>query len=197
MKKNRLDELFDGLLTPSPPPDLRRRSLEAAARAPAGETVIDIWTRLWASRTARWAWATAVVLLLAANVMVNVAPNPVRATPNRSAFLIAGLQLEGDLAGARARFEAAIEAMPDLIQAYDISPHGKRAVIEARGELFSVPAKHGVVQNLSRSSGSAERFPAWSPDGKHIAAGCGDGSLRIWNAVSGAQLKMSRSPSIS
>ena len=42
-------------------------------------------------------------------------------------------------------------------------------MIEARGELFSAPAKHGVVQNLTRSSGSAERFPAWSPDGKHIA----------------------------
>ena len=57
----------------------------------------------------------------------------------------------------------------DLIQGADISPNGKRAVIEARGELFTVPAKHGVVQNLSRSSGAAERFPAWSPDGKHVA----------------------------
>jgi tricorn protease len=57
----------------------------------------------------------------------------------------------------------------DLIQGADISPNGKRAVIEARGELFTVPARHGVVQNLSRTSGAAERFPAWSPDGKNIA----------------------------
>jgi tricorn protease len=57
----------------------------------------------------------------------------------------------------------------DLIEGADISPSGKRIVIEARGEIFTVPAKHGVVQNLSRSSGTAERFPAWSPDGKHIA----------------------------
>jgi len=57
----------------------------------------------------------------------------------------------------------------DLIQGADISPSGKRAVIEARGEIFTVPAKHGVIHNLSRASGSAERFPAWSPDGKHIA----------------------------
>ena len=57
----------------------------------------------------------------------------------------------------------------DLIQGSGISPNGKRAVIEARGEIFTVPAKHGVVHNLSRSSDSAERFPAWSPDGKNIA----------------------------
>ena len=57
----------------------------------------------------------------------------------------------------------------DLIQNADISPHGKRAVFEARGEVFTVPAEHGVIRNLSRSSGFAERSPSWSPDGKTIA----------------------------
>ena len=42
-------------------------------------------------------------------------------------------------------------------------PSGKRAVFEARGEIFTVPAEHGVVRNLTRSSGVAERYPAWSP----------------------------------
>jgi len=47
----------------------------------------------------------------------------------------------------------------------DISPSGKRAVLAARGEIFSLPAEHGVVRNLTRTSGIAERSPAWSPDG--------------------------------
>lgn len=50
-----------------------------------------------------------------------------------------------------------------------ISPDGKRAVIEARGELFSVPAEHGYVKNLTQTSAVAERYPAWSPDGKSVA----------------------------
>ncbi len=50
-----------------------------------------------------------------------------------------------------------------------ISPSGKRALFEARGDIFSVPAEHGVVRNLTDSSGIAERYPAWSPDGKWIA----------------------------
>ena len=45
----------------------------------------------------------------------------------------------------------------------------KRALFEARGEIFSVPAEHGIVRNLTESSGVAERYPAWSPDGKWIA----------------------------
>ena len=51
----------------------------------------------------------------------------------------------------------------------DISPSGKRAVLAARGEIFSLPAEHGVVRNLTRTSAYAERHPAWSPDGKTIA----------------------------
>lgn len=48
-------------------------------------------------------------------------------------------------------------------------PTGKRVVVGARGEIFSIPAKDGVTQNLTHSDGVAERFPAWSPDGKWIA----------------------------
>jgi len=50
-----------------------------------------------------------------------------------------------------------------------ISPSGKRAVVEARGEIFSVPAKKGNVRNLTRTPGVHERSPSWSPDGKWIA----------------------------
>ncbi len=55
------------------------------------------------------------------------------------------------------------------LQDVSVSPTGKRVVLEARGELFSAPAEQGVVRNLSRSSGVAERFPSWSPDGRLIA----------------------------
>ena len=51
----------------------------------------------------------------------------------------------------------------------DISPSGKQAVLEARGEIFTLPAEHGVVRNLTRTSGVAERHPEWSPDGKTLA----------------------------
>ena len=50
-----------------------------------------------------------------------------------------------------------------------LSPTGKRAVVEARGEIFTVPAEKGDVRNLTNSSGSAERDPAWSPDGKYVS----------------------------
>jgi tricorn protease len=52
---------------------------------------------------------------------------------------------------------------------WDLSPSGKRAVLEARGDLFTVPAEKGDVRNLTRSPASREREPAWSPDGKWIA----------------------------
>ncbi|HEX6967176.1 MAG TPA: PDZ domain-containing protein [Gemmatimonadaceae bacterium] len=50
-----------------------------------------------------------------------------------------------------------------------LSPTGKRAAVEARGEIFTIPAEHGDVRNLTQSSGSAERTPAWSPDGKWVS----------------------------
>jgi tricorn protease len=51
----------------------------------------------------------------------------------------------------------------------DLSPSGKRAVIEARGEVFTVPAEKGDVRNLTATPGAREKDPSWSPDGKWIA----------------------------
>ncbi len=50
-----------------------------------------------------------------------------------------------------------------------LSPTGKRVAVEARGEIFTIPADKGDVRNLTNSSGSAERYPAWSPDGKFVS----------------------------
>jgi tricorn protease len=50
-----------------------------------------------------------------------------------------------------------------------LSATGKRAVMEARGEIFTIPAEKGDVRNLTRSSGAAEIAPVWSPDGRSVA----------------------------
>lgn len=57
----------------------------------------------------------------------------------------------------------------DRIQGAWISPSGARAVFAARGQLFSVPAEHGPVLDLTRASGEAHRYPTWSPDGSQLA----------------------------
>jgi len=50
-----------------------------------------------------------------------------------------------------------------------LSPTGVRAVFEARGEIFTVPADEGDWRNLSETPAQADRFPAWSPDGSQVA----------------------------
>ena len=51
--------------------------------------------------------------------------------------------------------------------------HGRIADGQTRGrrsacEIFTIPADKGDVRNLTNSSASAERDPAWSPDGKFV-----------------------------
>lgn len=61
------------------------------------------------------------------------------------------------------------ETVSSSIRNADVSPTGVRAVFEARGDIFTVPAKKGDTRNLTRTPGVHERYPAWSPDGKWIA----------------------------
>ena len=50
-----------------------------------------------------------------------------------------------------------------------LSPTGARAVFESRGEIISVPAERGDARNLTNTTGTMERDPAWSPDGRSVA----------------------------
>jgi tricorn protease len=61
-----------------------------------------------------------------------------------------------------------IDPLGDL-RSFAISPTGVRLVFEARGEIFTAPAEHGDVRNLTQSSGARDSDPSWSPDGKWIA----------------------------
>lgn len=50
-----------------------------------------------------------------------------------------------------------------------IASDGKRAIFDARGDLFSVPAeKKGVTLNITNTPGIREMYPVSSPDGKWV-----------------------------
>ncbi|NIR43308.1 MAG: peptidase S41 [Gemmatimonadetes bacterium] len=78
-------------------------------------------------------------------------------------------EVEIDVVTDLATLKPRSENVANLVTNARISPSGKRAVVEARGDLFTLPAEHGPVINLTASSGVAERSPAWSPDGRYVA----------------------------
>jgi tricorn protease len=75
------------------------------------------------------------------------------------------IHVYGDFKGTVAYFKN----VKSNIGSASISPSGARALFEARGDLFTVPAKHGEIRNLTQTPGIRERDPNWSPDGKWIA----------------------------
>ncbi|MFY9621976.1 MAG: S41 family peptidase [Pyrinomonadaceae bacterium] len=55
------------------------------------------------------------------------------------------------------------------IESYELSPKGERALMSARGDIFTVPIEKGPTRNLTHSSGAHDKWPSWSPDGSQIA----------------------------
>src|SRR4029077_5763742 len=72
----------------------------------------------------------------------------------------------GDFPQVRPHF---VKVEPKRIRNFAISPTGARAVMEAWGEILTVPSEKGDIRNLTHTPAIAERDPAWSPDGKRIA----------------------------
>ncbi|HEY9420088.1 MAG TPA: PDZ domain-containing protein, partial [Thermoanaerobaculia bacterium] len=75
------------------------------------------------------------------------------------------VRAQGDLSAVRPHFAKAA----GRIGSAALSPNGKRVAFEARGEILTVPAEKGDVRNLTNTPGAADRYPAWSPDGRRIA----------------------------
>ncbi|MFN0008382.1 MAG: S41 family peptidase [Planctomycetota bacterium] len=55
------------------------------------------------------------------------------------------------------------------IEGFNLSPKGERALIVARGDVFTAPIEKGPTRNLTHSSNAHDRSAAWSPDGAKVA----------------------------
>ena len=75
------------------------------------------------------------------------------------------IEIKGDFPWA----ETVWEDVGSSARSVSLSPTGKRAIMEARGEIFTVPEEHGDVRNITKTSGVADRTPIWSPDGDKLA----------------------------
>ena len=75
------------------------------------------------------------------------------------------ITVHGDFPWAENRWEN----VSDQISSAALSPTGKRAIMEARGEIFTVPVEYGDARNLTQSSNAADRAPIWSPQGDLVA----------------------------
>ena len=78
-------------------------------------------------------------------------------------------QLEINLSGDFPWSETRWEDVKSSIEVSSLSPTGKRIIMQARGDIFTVPAEHGTVRNITSSPGVADRQPIWSPEGDRIA----------------------------
>jgi tricorn protease len=74
--------------------------------------------------------------------------------------------VKGDLNFYRNRWE---DVSAGQLSNPNVSPNGKRAIFEHRGEIFTIPKENGTWMNLTNSPGTAERSPIWSPKGDKVA----------------------------
>lgn len=87
------------------------------------------------------------------------------------------ITVRSDLAQALPRFEK----VAGQVESFALSPSGERALFGARGELFTVPAKHGEPRNETATPVARELSTSWSPDGKWFAfLSDATGEYEIW-----------------
>ena len=66
--------------------------------------------------------------------------------------------------------EIDVETVKDELDAFDLSPSGRRAVISTHGQILTIATDRGdITRVVPDDMSSRNQFPKWSPDGKLIA----------------------------
>ena len=75
-----------------------------------------------------------------------------------------------DLASDDKENQSDVETVTNEVDAFDISPSGRRAVISVRGQILTIATERGDITRVAPDDMvSRNQFPKWSPDGKYVA----------------------------
>jgi tricorn protease len=79
-------------------------------------------------------------------------------------------EIKIDLGSDDKENEIEYRAVSDEVDAFDISPSGRRAAISARGQVLTIATEKGDITRLNPDRmASRSQSPKWSADGKYIA----------------------------
>src|SRR5262245_28032753 len=79
-------------------------------------------------------------------------------------------EIKIDIAADDKDNEYEVETVTNEVDAFDISPSGRRAVISARGQILTIATERGDITRVAPDKmASRNQFPKWSADGKYIA----------------------------
>tara|TARA_R110002111_G_scaffold169391_1_gene235278 strand:+ start:3671 stop:6940 length:3270 start_codon:yes stop_codon:yes gene_type:complete len=78
-------------------------------------------------------------------------------------------QLSINVVGDFPWVETKWEDVSNSTSSASLSPNGKRAIMQSRGDIFTIPVEFGDSRNITESSSTADRRPIWSPKGDKIA----------------------------
>ncbi len=119
------DHLLRRVDPPGAPPSLRTRALAAARVARRKPEPVDLWSRIWASRPLRLAWAASLTAVLAAHVALSVrsALEPIpSAAADGGAFLIASTVSDDELRTLVDLPNIALDTLPTF-ESPTLDPH--------------------------------------------------------------------------
>jgi tricorn protease len=89
--------------------------------------------------------------------------------------------------------EFEVVTVQNEVDSFDVSPSGQRAVISARGQLFTIATNRGDITRIAPDAmASRNQQPKWSADGKYVAyLSDTSGRDEIWiGEADGKNLKM-------
>jgi tricorn protease len=79
-------------------------------------------------------------------------------------------EIKLDIASDEKENEVEVETITNEVDTFDLSPSSRRAVVSARGQIFTIATEHGDITRVAPDRmASRNQAPKWSADGKFLA----------------------------